>query len=224
VRTMFADIAPRYDIANTALSFGVHHWWRNVVVRRSQVQRGMDILDCATGTGDLALAYKRATRTGTVLGTDFCAEMLAFAPGKAKSKALDIDFEIADVMNLPYESNRFDIASISFGIRNVDDPARGLSEMARVVKPGGKVVVLEFGQPQGVFKYLYSLYSKTIMPVLGGLLTGNSSAYTYLPETAARFPSGDDFVRIMQSTGQFASCSYEPLTFGIAYLYIGVVR
>ncbi len=224
VRSMFADIAPRYDVANTALSFGVHHWWRNIVVRRSRVQPGMDILDCATGTGDLAVAYKRATRTGRVLGTDFCAEMLSFAPEKARTQSLDIDFEIADVMNLPYEDNRFDIASISFGIRNVDDPARGLSEMARVVKPGGKVVVLEFGQPQGAFKHLYTLYSKRILPALGGWLTGNASAYTYLPDTAARFPSGEDFLAIMRSTGKFSACTYEPLTFGIAYLYIGIVR
>jgi demethylmenaquinone methyltransferase/2-methoxy-6-polyprenyl-1,4-benzoquinol methylase len=224
VRTMFANIAPRYDLANTALSFGIHHWWRHIVVRRSHVRNGMKILDCATGTGDLAIAYKHAVGSGTVIGTDFCAEMLSFAPHKAKKMNMDIQFEIADVLNLPYPNDTFDIASISFGIRNVDNPQRGLEEMARTVKSGGKVVVLEFGQPRGLFRILYTVYSRFIMPRLGGLLTGNASAYEYLPETAARFPSGEEFTAIMRSTNAFSECRYESLTFGIAYLYIGIVR
>lgn len=224
VRTMFANIAPRYDLANTALSFGIHHWWRHIVVRRSHVRNGMKILDCATGTGDLAIAYKHAVGLGTVIGTDFCAEMLSFAPHKAKKMNMDIQFEIADVLNLPYPNDTFDIASISFGIRNVDNPQRCLEEMARTVKSGGKVVVLEFGQPRGLFRILYTVYSRFIMPRLGGLLTGNASAYEYLPETAARFPSGEEFTAIMRSTNAFSECRYESLTFGIAYLYIGIVR
>jgi demethylmenaquinone methyltransferase/2-methoxy-6-polyprenyl-1,4-benzoquinol methylase len=194
------------------------------VVRRSHVRNGMKILDCATGTGDLAIAYKHAVGSGTVIGTDFCAEMLSFAPHKAKKMNMDIQFEIADVLNLPYPNDTFDIASISFGIRNVDNPQRGLEEMARTVKSGGKVVVLEFGQPRGLFRILYTVYSRFIMPRLGGLLTGNASAYEYLPETAARFPSGEEFTAIMRSTNAFSECRYESLTFGIAYLYIGIVR
>lgn len=225
VRTMFADIAPNYDRTNTVLSFGIHHRWRKATVKAAGAQRGMAVLDCATGTGDLALSFKKAVgASGRVVGTDFCAEMLDFAPAKAQNAHMDIRFELADVMNLPYTDNSFDIASISFGIRNVDDPVRGLSEMGRVVRPGGRVVVLEFGQPNGLFSVPYTLYSKYIMPALGSLLTGNRAAYEYLPRTAARFPSGNEFIELMKQTGRFSACSYQSLTFGVAFLYTGIVR
>ncbi len=225
VRTMFATIAPRYDVGNTVLSFGIHHLWRRVVVRLSEAREGMGVLDCATGTGDLAIAFKKAVgKSGTVLGTDFCAEMMETAPAKSRKDGLDIRFEVADAMNLPYPDNSFDIASISFGIRNVDIPAQALREMARVVRPGGKVVVLEFGQPKGAFGALYRLYSEKILPVLGGIVSGNREAYSYLNRTAAAFPSGKDFDDIMRETGAFSSTAYEPLTFGVAYIYIGEVQ
>jgi demethylmenaquinone methyltransferase / 2-methoxy-6-polyprenyl-1,4-benzoquinol methylase len=225
VRTMFADIAPSYDVGNTVLSFGIHHLWRRVVVRLSEAKAGMSVLDCATGTGDLALAFKKAVGVkGSVLGTDFCAEMMETAPQKALKRGLDIRFEVADAMQLPYADNTFDIASISFGIRNVDVPQQALREMARVVRPGGRVVVLEFGQPQGVMGALYRFYSNRIIPFVGGLLSGNREAYSYLNRTAAKFPSGDDFDDLMRGTGAFVSTGYEPLTFGIAFVYVGEVR
>lgn len=123
VRRMFADIADDYDRINSILSFGVHHIWRAETVRLSGAQNGDQVLDCATGTGDLAIEFKKKVgKSGYVLGTDFCQEMIEHAPEKAKSKNLSVDFQVADVMNLPYEDNRFDIGSIAFGIRNVDEP------------------------------------------------------------------------------------------------------
>lgn len=225
VRSMFASIATDYDKVNSVLSFGIHHYWRYVAVKESGAKSGDSVLDCATGTGDLAISFKeKVGLNGYVLGTDFCAEMIEPAPLKAKSKALYIDFEVADAMNLPYEDNRFDIASISFGIRNVDDPVKALSEMARVVKPGGKVVVLEFGQPKGFMKMPFEIYSKYIMPAVGGFLSGNKDAYTYLPETSARFAAEGKFIQLMEKTSRFSSMRYEPLTGGIAYIYVGTVK
>lgn len=225
VRTMFADIAPNYDRTNTVLSLGIHHLWRKATVKTSGAQPGMAVLDCATGTGDLAIEFKKAVGpTGKVTGTDFCAEMLDFAPDKARAAGTDVHFETADVMNLPYADNSFDIASIAFGIRNVDDPVRGLSEMARVVRPGGRVVVLEFGQPRGLFAAPYAFYSRFIIPMLGKLLTGSRAAYEYLPRTAARFPSGKEFLALMEKTGSFSHTACKPLTFGVTCLYTGVVR
>ena len=204
VREMFASIARRYDAANEVLSLGVHRGWRRAAVRLSGVVHGDRVLDCATGTGDLALAFKRAVGlTGEVVGTDFCAEMLASAPAKARRAGLEVRFEVADALALPYADRSFDVASIAFGIRNVDDPVRCLREMARVVRPSGRVVVLEFGQPRGPFGALFRVYSRQVMPAIGGLLTGNRSAYEYLPRTAAAFPAGDRFLALMEEAGSF---------------------
>ena len=225
VRSMFADIAEDYDRVNTVLSFGVHHAWRDRTVRESGAKPGHHVLDCATGTGDLAIEFKKAVGDdGYVLGTDFCAPMIEPAPAKAKKQGLTIDFEVADAMDLPYKDNRFDIASISFGIRNVDDPVQALKEMSRVVKPGGKVAVLEFGQPRGLMKFPYELYSQHIMPALGGWLSGNREAYTYLPRTSAAFPAAHNFIKLMEEAGTFSEQSFVKLTGGIAYIYVGVVQ
>lgn len=225
VRSMFADIASDYDRINSILSFGVHHAWRKKTVAESGAIEGDHVLDCATGTGDLAIEFKKTVGSdGYVMGTDFCAPMIEPAPGKAAQEGLEIDFEVADAMNLPYEDDRFDIASISFGIRNVDDPQVALKDMARVVKPGGRVVVLEFGQPKGLMKLPYEMYSQHIMPAIGGWLSGNREAYTYLPRTSAEFPAGDKFLEIMDKSGAFSSCRAVKLTGGIAYIYVGVVQ
>lgn len=224
VHQMFTQIAPRYDATNDVLSLGVHRLWRRVAVKRSGVVAGDSVLDCATGTGDLALAFKRTVGpTGEVIGTDFNAGMLSFAPGKAKEAGLDVKFEVADAMKLPYESSRFTVASISFGIRNVDDPKACVAELARVVKPGGRVVVLEFGQPKGLFGMFFRFYARFVMPLLGQLLTGSRAAYEYLPRTMAAFPAGDRFVGMMQETGKYSSAKAHPLLFGLAYVYVGVV-
>lgn len=224
VRNMFADIADDYDRVNSILSFGVHHAWRAKTVQLSGAKAGDHVLDCATGTGDLALEFKeKVGHEGYVLGTDFCKEMIEHAPAKAQKNELEVDFEVADAMNLPYESNRFDIASIAFGIRNVDDPVISLKEMARVVKTGGSVVVLEFGQPGGLMKYPYEFYSQFVMPTVGGWISGNREAYTYLPKTSAEFPAGDKFITLMDKAESFAHTDYEKLTGGIAYCYVGTV-
>ena len=225
VHAMFSDIAPKYDITNTVLSLGIHHIWRRATVKASAAAPGMRVLDCATGTGDLALAYKKTVGpTGRVVGTDFNADMLSFAPAKARARGLDVEFEVADAMDLPYADATFDVASISFGIRNVDDPVRALSEMARVVVPGGRVVILEFGQPRGLVGLSYTFYSKFIIPFIGGLLTGNRKAYEYLPTTAAAFPCRQDFLDRMRQTGRYSNVSYRELTGGIAFLYVGTVQ
>lgn len=225
VRRMFASISDRYDTLNTVLSLGIHHYWRTKAVRFSGAKEGMSVLDCATGTGDLAIAFKKAVGSaGSVTGTDFSSEMLQIAPRKANKKGLEITWEVADAMALPYEDNRFDISSIAFGIRNVDDPETALQEMARVVRPGGKVVVLEFGQPGGLIKYPFKWHSKYVIPLLGGWLSGNSRAYRYLPETSAAFPAGERFISLMEKTASFNGYESMPLMQGIAYIYTGTVR
>lgn len=225
VRSMFASISDQYDRVNSVLSFGIHHYWRHVTVKESQAKQGDSVLDCATGTGDLAIAFKKKVGpSGYVLGTDFCKEMLETAPEKAKKKDLAIDFEVADAMDLPYEDNRFDIASIAFGIRNVDDPVQCLREMGRVVRPGGRVVVLEFGQPEGLLKAPYQFYSNVVMPAVGGMISGNRKAYVYLPETSAAFPAGGKFIELMNEAGVFVKKLAHPLTGSIAYVYVGIVK
>jgi demethylmenaquinone methyltransferase/2-methoxy-6-polyprenyl-1,4-benzoquinol methylase len=223
VREMFASIARRYDTANEVLSLGVHKGWRRAAVHLSGATPGQRVLDCATGTGDLALEFKRAVGPrGEVIGTDFCAEMLERAPAKAAKAGLQVKFAVADVLALPSPDGQFDVASIAFGIRNVDDPLLCLREMARVVKPGGCVIVLEFGQPHGPFGALFRAYSRGVMPVVGGLLTGNRAAYEYLPRTAAAFPAGEKFLGLLRESDAFSATEAHPLTFGTAYVYRGV--
>ena len=220
IREMFRNIAGRYDRANTVLSAGVHHLWRTETVRWSGAREGDSVLDCATGTGDLAIAFKREVgEKGRVTGTDFVPEMLEIA----KLKAKDITFEFADVTELPYPDATFDISSISFGIRNVDEPLKGVSELARVVKPGGRVMILEFGQPRGrTFGALYGAYRKHVIPRVGGAVTGQKEAYEYLETSAGKFPSGEAFVDLMRASGAFSDIAFKPLTLGIAYLYRAV--
>jgi demethylmenaquinone methyltransferase/2-methoxy-6-polyprenyl-1,4-benzoquinol methylase len=225
VRQMFSSIATRYDVTNEILSFGIHRLWRRAAVRLSGAREGHAVLDCATGTGDLALAFKRQVgASGRVLGTDFCKEMLDSAPAKAVREGLQVEFQVADALALPFANATFDVASIAFGIRNVDDPVKCLQEMARVVRPGGRVVVLEFGQPSGFFGALFRLYSKVVMPTIGGLLTGNRSAYEYLPRTSAAFPSGEKFLSLMDQAGAYKERVAHPMTFGTSYVYVGTVR
>ena len=225
VRTMFASIARSYDRANQVLSFGLHHQWRRAAVARSGATAGDRVLDCATGTGDLALEFRRVVGVaGEVVGTDFCEEMLAYAPEKAARAGLDVRFEVADVLALPYADDTFDIASIAFGIRNVDDPARGMRELARVVRPGGSVVVLEFGQPGGpLFGPLYRFYSRQVLPRIGGWLSGDRAAYEYLDRTSSRFPAGDAFTAMMRGTRLFEEVAVQALTGGVAFVYVGRV-
>ena len=221
IKSMFAKVASRYDLANSVLSMGVHHFWRKKMVQLSGVKAGQKVLDCATGTGDLAFEFKRKVgSTGEVRGTDFCAEMLHPAPAKARAHRLDVEFSVADVMNLPFADNSFDVCSISFGIRNVADPIKALQEMTRVVKPGGQVMVLEFGQSSiPGFSQAYNLYSEKVLPFLGGLVTGQPSAYIYLQKSSESFPCREKFLDLMNEAGHLFNASYVSLTGGIAYVY-----
>lgn len=220
---MFSKVAANYDKGNNVLSMGIHHLWRKKLVKMSGAGPGMSVLDCATGTGDLAIEFKKAVGAeGSVIGTDFCAEMLIPAPAKAMAKGLDIRFEQADVTQLNYADNSFDITSISFGIRNVGDPLKGLKEMARVTKSGGSVMVLEFGQVQlPVFGPLYNFYSEKVLPKIGGWVTGEGEAYEYLQKSSAAFPCRENFLKLMRESGNFSSLEYTALTGGIAYIYHG---
>ncbi len=226
IKSMFSKVASRYDKANSVLSIGIHHLWRKKLVYLSKAHLGQDVLDCATGTGDLALEFKKSVGpSGTVIGTDFCAEMLEKAPHKALMKNLDILFETADVTDLQYADNKFDIVSISFGIRNVGNARKALEEMARVARPGGRVMILEFGQMKTPFiREIYRYYSEKILPILGGWVTGQKEAYDYLQTSSAAFPCREEFVTLMQQTNCFAEVNYVPVSFGIAYIYKGVVK
>jgi len=225
VKRMFASIAGSYDRANQILSWGMHHGWRVAAVRWSGAKAGDRVLDCATGTGDLALAFRRAVGPeGEVVGTDFCEEMLAIASEKSRRAGLSVRYEPADVLSLPYRDASFDIASIAFGIRNVEDPARGIVGLARVVRPGGRVVVLEFGQPgSALFAPLYRFYSRRILPTIGGWVSGERSAYEYLDRTSSRFPAGERFASLMRATGAFRRVESHALTGGVAHVYVGEV-
>jgi demethylmenaquinone methyltransferase/2-methoxy-6-polyprenyl-1,4-benzoquinol methylase len=226
IRSMFAQIAAKYDRGNSVLSMGIHHLWRKALVRLSGAQMGLRVLDCATGTGDLAIAFKKAVGpAGEVIGTDFCAEMLLPAPAKAKALGLNIQFEQADVLRLQYPDNSFDIVSISFGIRNVADPVQALREMARVTKPGGRVMILEFGQASlPGFAQIYNFYSEKVLPILGGWVTGQKEAYHYLQKSSAAFPCRDEFLALMDQAGGFVSRDMHSLTGGVAYIYRGIKK
>lgn len=226
IRSMFSKVARNYDKGNSVLSVGIHHLWRTKAVKLAQAKPGQKVLDCATGTGDLAIAFKKAVgSTGDVIGTDFCVEMLDYAPAKAKEQNLEIKFEQADVTKLQYPDKQFDIVSISFGIRNVNDPVKALQEMSRVSKPGGRVIVLEFGQMAiPVIGSAYKFYSEKVLPVLGGWVTGQKEAYNYLQKSSAAFPCREGFLDLMKKAGTFTHMEYVPVSFGIAYIYIGTVK
>ena len=225
IKNMFGKVAGRYDLANQVLSLGIHHLWKRKLVRDSGAKAGDKVLDCATGTGDLAIQFKKVVGVlGEVTGTDFCIEMLGPAPKKASKKNLEIKFEVADVMDLPYKENTFDISSISFGIRNVQNPKKALQEMARVTKPGGQVIILEFGQMKWpVISSLYNFYSEKLLPKVGGFVTGQREAYEYLQVSSKNFPCREQFLDLMTSTGAFTEQSYTTLSGGIAYIYNGTV-
>lgn len=221
IKNMFSEIAESYDKANSVLSLGIHHLWKKKLVNMTPLLPGDDVLDCATGTGDLALAFKQKVGSeGKVIGTDFCQEMLDEAPSKANSKNLDVTFQLADVTKLPFSDNHFNACSISFGIRNVENRTKAYKEMARVTKSGGHVMVLEFGQIETpVIKQAYNFYSHKVLPFLGGLVSGKPSAYQYLNDSSMVFPCGKDFKSEVMATGLYSDVEITPLSFGVAYIY-----
>jgi len=226
IKSIFSDVAAHYDKANQVLSFGIHHLWRKKLVAWAEVQPGDQILDCATGTGDVAIAFQKKLKgQGFITGIDFCPDMLSFAPKKASILGYKIDFQVADVTALPFKDNLFDAVSISFGIRNVEEPIKGIQEMTRVLKPGGRLLILEFGQIQWpILSTAYNWYSKKVLPFVGGLITNRPEAYQYLQESSSLFPCGEDFVKLMKQSPDLFQIEYKVLNFGIAYLYRAIKK
>ncbi len=222
IRNLFGQISGKYDLLNDLLSFGIHRLWRKTAVRQSACSKGDKVLDLAAGTGDLSIEFFHKTGAdGKVVATDFCPDMLVLAEEKFKKLGLPIETKQVDALAIDYPDNSFDIVSIGFGIRNVDSIELCLLEMARVLKPGGKAVVLEFGKPQGFFKIIFDLYSRIMMPLMGKIFLRNGSAYDYLRSSSAKFPCREAFTDIMRITGKFKNIRFSALSRGIAYIYIG---
>jgi demethylmenaquinone methyltransferase/2-methoxy-6-polyprenyl-1,4-benzoquinol methylase len=221
VRGMFARVARRYDLANHVLSFNIDRLWRARTVRRVRhiLERpGARVLDICCGTGDLTLALARQSRA-SVLGSDFCHPMLLAARGKGVRAGL---FE-ADALRLPLRDASLDLVTVAFGFRNLANYRAGLLEMRRVLGPAGMAAILEFSEPPNAsFAALYHFYSRRILPLIGGALSGSRKAYTYLPESVRKFPSAEELAEEMRRAG-FAEVRYERFTGGVVALHLGVI-
>ena len=225
VRSMFASIARRYDLMNHVLSMNVDRYWRRRTVQALELVPGVPILDVCTGTGDLAFALaKRAGGEADVVGADFCRPMLELAEKKKSSHPCSdrTTFVEADAQQLPFPSDRFQVVTVAFGLRNVADTDRGLAEMTRVCRSGGSVVVLEFSMPTvQPLKGLYGWYFRSVLPRVGRTLSNDPSrAYEYLPESVSEFPSGEALAERMRQAG-LVDVTVTPMTFGIASIYRG---
>jgi demethylmenaquinone methyltransferase/2-methoxy-6-polyprenyl-1,4-benzoquinol methylase len=218
---MFDNIAPSYDFLNHFLSLGIDILWRRKAIRMLKMQSPERVIDIATGTGDFAIeALKMNPKE--VIGLDISPGMLDVGRQKMKKKGLDqkIRMELGESEQLPYPDAHADAITVGFGARNFEDLDKGLSEMYRVLKPGGKVVILEPSFPSSFpMKQLFGLYFKYVLPGLGKLFSKDSHAYTYLPQSVAAFPEGDAFLQICRKAG-FTKSSWHPLTFGICALYL----
>jgi demethylmenaquinone methyltransferase/2-methoxy-6-polyprenyl-1,4-benzoquinol methylase len=223
VEHMFDQIAPKYDFLNHFLSMGVDKWWRRKAIRMLKNYQPSRILDVATGTGDFAV---EAAKIGPseIIGFDLSEQMIRVGTEKVKRLKLDylIHFEKGDSEQMPFASESFDAITVAFGVRNFENLEKGLHEFHRVLKPGGVAVILEFSRPRVFpFKQLYLFYFRHILPFVGGMVSKDSSAYTYLPESVMAFPDDQDFLRILASTG-FSRCRQRRLTMGIATIYEAV--
>ncbi len=219
VAHMFDNIAFRYDFLNQLLSFGTHHRWRKKAVSRFINDKPALVLDIATGTGDFAVAALKA-RPGKVIGVDISEGMLKYGREKIKKRNLQnkIELKTGDAENLDFADNSVDVITVGFGVRNYENLEKGLINMLRVLKPGGKLVVLEFSKPKGSFRHLYNFYFKYITPAVGKIFSKDNAAYTYLPESVQAFPDGNDFINVLSRLG-YKNPSFEALTFGIASIY-----
>ena len=223
IQEMFDTIAPRYDFLNRLLSFGIDRKWRRFAVRQLHVPAGGRVLDVATGTGDVALEI--ATKTPpdvSIVGVDISREMMEFGRKKVQASpfAERITFKGAPCEALPFPDASFDGVTIAFGIRNVVDRPKGLQEMHRILKTGGRAVILEFSTPRSkLFKSIYYFYFLRVLPVIGGLFS-RFSAYKYLPDSVLEFPSQEEFKRMMADSG-FKNPRHFDLTGGIATVYVG---
>ncbi len=221
VEAMFNSIAHRYDALNHIFSFGIDKLWRRRLVRRALKNNPSQILDVATGTGDVAIQLIRKRKTANVVGVDIAEYMLAKAKIKVCSLGLQdrINFIKASSEELPLESEVFQAVTVSFGVRNFADPLKGLKEIYRVLSPGGSLVVLEFTTPKSILiKALYSIYFTRIIPWVGRIVSGHKYAYTYLPNSVEAFKERDDFVSLLTEAG-FSEAHFSVQTFGIAAIY-----
>ena len=220
VATMFDNIAGNYDFLNHFLSLGIDIFWRKRLVRKLQKQKPQNILDVATGTADLAIAMMKI-KPFNVVGIDISNGMLEVGRKKIKQQDLEktIQLQQADSEDLPFEDATFDAVTVSFGARNFENLQKGLSEMARVLKPGGKIYILEFSKPTLFpFKQLYDFYFKFVLPLIGKLLSKDNVAYSYLPESVKAFPHGKELNSIIENCG-YTNAKNHPLTMGIASIY-----
>jgi demethylmenaquinone methyltransferase/2-methoxy-6-polyprenyl-1,4-benzoquinol methylase len=217
ISRMFDRIAPTYDLLNHLLSANVDAAWRRHAVRRLALTGRERCLDACTGTGDLALALV-AGGAREVVGTDFAPQMIE----RARTKGGDrVRFLVADTTRLPFGDAEFDVATVAFGVRNLEDLDAGLRDLRRVLKPGGRLAILEFSRPANpLFRAMYHLYFLLVLPVVGNLISGgHENAYAYLPRSVMTFPGPQVLAARLTGAG-FASVAYEPLTFGIAHLHI----
>jgi demethylmenaquinone methyltransferase/2-methoxy-6-polyprenyl-1,4-benzoquinol methylase len=216
---MFDRIAGLYDVMNTLMTAGLHHRWRDRAVALAAIGPGSHVIDVATGTGDLAIALARAVAPdGEVVACDFSEEMLA----RARAKAPALRFEWADALALPYASDRFDAATVGFGARNFSDLRAGIAEMVRVVRPGGRVVILEITRPtREPLASFYRGWFDRIVPALGRI-AGDSAAYSYLPNSVKRFPAPRELAAVMESCG-LRAISYILTAGGIIAIHVGEV-
>lgn len=222
VATMFDNISGKYDFLNHFLSLGIDIAWRKKAIRQLKADKPKLILDIATGTGDFAIEAL-ALDPDKVTGVDISEGMLKVGREKMKKKNLQdkIELLLGDSERLQFDDNNFDAVIVSFGVRNFENLEKGLADMYRVLKPGGKTVILEFSKPKSFpFKQLYSFYFRWILPKIGNIISKDQSAYTYLPESVREFPDGQDFLQILEKIG-FKNTRCKPLTLGISSIYIG---
>jgi demethylmenaquinone methyltransferase/2-methoxy-6-polyprenyl-1,4-benzoquinol methylase len=221
VEQMFDNIANRYDFLNRLLSLGIDVAWRRRAIGYLRGQTGMHLLDVATGTADVALVMAKTLSPAKIIGIDISHQMLDFGRQKVAAANLEgvIHLQTADCEHLPFADAAFDAVTVAFGVRNFEHLEKGLTEMLRVLKPGGKIVILEFSKPR-VFpvKQLYHAYFKFVLPLIGRLSSRDVRAYAYLFESVQAFPEGQDFTRILEKTG-YRQPTIERLTFGICSIY-----
>lgn len=224
VENMFDGIAPKYDFLNHFLTLNIDSCWRKAAVKMLTVAPHSKFLDVASGTGDLALAIYKKKNPDQIVGIDISDGMLEFGRRKIKKKGLEniITFKQENCENLSFKDQEFEAATIGFGIRNFQHPDKGLDEIFRVLKPQGELVVLEFSRPSNkLFRVIYDLYFKSVLPLIGKLFSKHNFAYNYLPQSVLDFPYGENFANMMRTAG-FEDIQYKPLTFGIAMVYKGV--
>lgn len=220
VEAMFNDIAPKYDFLNHFLSLGIDIQWRKKVRKLLAPYQPKTILDVATGTGDLAIELSKLN-PDRIVGLDIAANMLKIGKEKIKAKKLDqqIEMQLGDSENLPFEDHTFDAITVAFGVRNFENLQKGLKEMHRALKPGGNAAILEFSKPKAFpFKQVYNFYFRYILPGFGKLVSKSKDAYTYLPESVSTFPEDKDFLNELTMAG-FINNQQKRLTMGIATLY-----